>query len=77
MLDLSAVPTVGNLLGQTQVWIAFEFYSDDINAVAEGAYVDNVVLRKCEATSCATAAFVNSIDSLPLKVRTERTDRTP
>jgi len=43
--DLKTVPTLGNLCGQTQVWIAFAFASDDINQY-EGAYVDDVLLQK-------------------------------
>ncbi len=44
-LDLSAVPELGSLLGQTEVWIAFSFQSD-VSAAAEGTYVDNIVIRK-------------------------------
>lgn len=43
--DLSAVPEFGNLLGEDRVWIGFSFESDP-GVTAEGAYVDNVVLRK-------------------------------
>ncbi len=43
--DLKTVPTLGNLCGQSQVWIAFIFASDDINQY-EGAYVDDVLLQK-------------------------------
>jgi hypothetical protein len=43
--DLKTVPTLGNLCGQSQVWIAFRFASDDINEY-EGAYVDDIVLEK-------------------------------
>jgi hypothetical protein len=44
--DLTNVPTLGNLAGQSQVWIAFVFDTDLSVTYAEGAYVDNVVLRK-------------------------------
>lgn len=45
--DLRAVPTLGDVTGQPQVWIAFRFRSDEsINA--EGVYVDDVVLRMKE-----------------------------
>jgi len=43
--DLSAVPTLGNLLGQDEVWIGFSFESNP-GVTSEGTYVDNVVLRK-------------------------------
>jgi len=44
-LDLSAVPELGNLLGEDEVWIGFSFESNPAVA-SEGTYVDNVVLRK-------------------------------
>ncbi len=43
--DLKTVPTLGNLCGQSQVWIAFAFSSNGTNQY-EGAYVDDVVLQK-------------------------------
>jgi serine protease AprX len=53
VLDLSNVPTLGNLLGQQAVWIAIRFGSDGTVNYAEGAYVDNIVLRKCMSATCA------------------------
>jgi hypothetical protein len=44
--DLTDVYTLGNLMGQSQVWIAFMFASDSSITYPEGAYVDNIVLRK-------------------------------
>jgi hypothetical protein len=43
--DLADVPTLGNLCGQSQVWIAFIFTSDE-DITGDGAFVDDVVLRK-------------------------------
>lgn len=40
------MPTLGSLLGQKQVWIGLVLLSDSSNTVPEGAYVDDVVLRK-------------------------------
>jgi hypothetical protein len=40
-LDLSAVPTLGNTLGDSSVWIAFRFTSDG-SVVDDGPFVDNV-----------------------------------
>jgi hypothetical protein len=51
--DLTNVPTLGNLLGQSNVWIAVTFGSDDSIVNPEGAYVDNLVLRKCTGGVCA------------------------
>jgi len=45
-LDLSSVYTIGNLLGKPEVWIAIKFHSDGDTSYPEGAYVDDVVLRK-------------------------------
>jgi RHS repeat-associated protein len=45
-LDLTDVPTLGNLMGQPNVWIALMFSSDYSINYPEGAYVDNIVLRK-------------------------------
>jgi len=53
VLDLSNVPTLGNLMGQPNVWIMLEFYSDSMANYAEGGYVDDIVLRKCTAPACA------------------------
>lgn len=45
-LDLTDVPTLGSLMGQPTVWIALAFSSDVGYNYSEGAYVDNIVLRK-------------------------------
>jgi M6 family metalloprotease-like protein len=45
-LDLANVEGLGNLLGRSQVWIAFLFTSDGSEGLAEGAYVDEITLRK-------------------------------
>jgi len=43
--DLTTVPTLGNLCGQPQVWIAFLFQSDLSNTM-RGAYLDDVTIRR-------------------------------
>ncbi len=43
--DLKNVPTLGNLCGQSQVWIGFLFESDYSNE-EEGVYIDDIVLQK-------------------------------
>lgn len=53
-LDLSNVFTIGNLLGRPNVWVRLRFRSDTDTAVSEGAYLDNVVLRKCLSPTCST-----------------------
>ena len=45
VLDLSAVPVLGSLLGEEAVWIGFSFESNGSGA-SEGTFVDNIVVRK-------------------------------
>lgn len=45
-LDLRYVPSLGNLTGKPQVWIVLAFVSDPSGSLPEGAYVDDVLLRK-------------------------------
>lgn len=45
-LDLGAVPELGNLAGQEKVWVALIFVSDGVVRMQEGAYIDDIVLRK-------------------------------
>jgi hypothetical protein len=51
-LGLNDIPTLGNLLGQPQVWIAVRFTSDASTSRPVGAYVDNITVRKCEYSTC-------------------------
>ena len=44
--DLTDVYILGDLRGQPQVWIGFTFYSDETITYLEGAYLDDIVLRK-------------------------------
>jgi hypothetical protein len=55
-LDFNFVPFLGDLAGEPQVWVAFRFESDLWDNRAEGAYVDNIVLRKCVGGDCSSAA---------------------
>ena len=54
-VDLSNVTDIGNLLGDPSVWIAFRFYSDSMITFTEGAYVDDITLRKCTTGNCTRA----------------------
>ena len=51
-LDLSNVYILGDLRGQSQVWVAINFTSDFSENYSEGAYVDNIVLRRCLVATC-------------------------
>ncbi len=65
-LDLTSVPTLGNLAGAGQVWIAFAFQSDASGGDV-GAFVDDVVLTTLAAADAqggnaasATSVAMNS-----------------
>ena len=47
--DLTDVPTLGNICGQPEVWIAFVFTSDE-SITNQGVFIDDVVLQKNVAT---------------------------
>ena len=46
--DLKTVPTLGNLCGQSQVWVAFIFMSDS-SITDIGTYLDDIVIAKIPA----------------------------
>ncbi len=45
IFDLRNWPTLGNLTGQPQVWLAFRFQSD-ASGTDKGVFLDNITLRK-------------------------------
>jgi len=55
-LDLANVPTLGSTLGKATVWVAIIFDSNASVSYPEGAYVDNVVLRKQVGGAAAASA---------------------
>lgn len=58
-LDLTNVRPLGNLVGRSQVWVAFVFKTDATNVMAEGAYLDDIVIRQyIPATSGAVPRIV-------------------
>ena len=46
-LDLSQVPTLGNLLGTENVHVAVRFIANESGSLPVGAYVDDAVVRLC------------------------------
>jgi len=52
-LDFSDVPTLGDLRGESQVWVGIRFLSDEGVVYAEGAYVDNILIRKNTSSAYA------------------------
>ena len=59
-LDLSNVYSLGDLRGQPNVWVAIVFISDSITNLPEGAYVDNILVRKCVGGGCASTTSLAS-----------------
>ena len=45
-LDLRTVPELGDLTGQEEVWIALLFVSDGVVRMQQGAFIDDIVLKK-------------------------------
>ena len=46
VFNLTDVYSLGNLAGSPSVWLIFAFNSDDTITFPEGAYVDDVLIRK-------------------------------
>ncbi|TES93454.1 MAG: hypothetical protein E3J88_00040, partial [Anaerolineales bacterium] len=46
IFDLTNVPVLGDLTGEAQVWVVFAFQSNTDTHYAEGAYVDDIEVRK-------------------------------
>lgn len=60
-LDFADVPTLGNMLGESQVWIIVVFQSQGYTVTTEGAYVDNVLWVKCTAPSCGAVGTTEPV----------------
>lgn len=60
-LDLSSVPTLGNLLGRSSVWVALSFTSDVSINKPGGAFVDNIVLRKYGPAAAASTGLTSTV----------------
>ena len=58
VLDLRAVPELGDLTGKEEVWIALLFVSDGVVRTQQGAFIDDIVLHK----------YVGSLADLPKEV---------
>jgi hypothetical protein len=56
-LDLTNVPIVGDLRGESKVWVAFVFISDNDGNVDDGAFIDNSILRRQILASGPTAGM--------------------
>ena len=52
-LDFKNVPTLGNITGRSQVWIAFIFTSDSSVVSGKGAFVDDVAIKRFRSSTCS------------------------
>jgi len=59
-IDLASAPHLGPLLGRPKVWIALGFDSDESYRLPEGAYVDDIILRKCLGSYCAPVSHAQA-----------------
>jgi hypothetical protein len=75
-LDLTDVYGLGNLCGQSQVWITFVFQSDDYQN-DEGVFVDDVVLQKYTSAQFDLAADEVYLSTTPGDVNKEYVVDTP
>ena len=60
--DLTSVPTLGNLCGQSQVWIAIVFNSD-AGGDGHGPWVDDIILRASTGAPPDTKVFITCEDN--------------
>ena len=63
--DLTAVPTLGNLAGQPQVWIALVFNSDFSN-VDDGPFVDDIILQKDVGAPSTCGPYASALEDMPI-----------
>jgi len=52
-LDFGAVPTSGSMLGDSSVWLGFQFKSSYGSERPNGAFIDDVVIEKCLTGICS------------------------
>jgi len=62
-----------DVLGESQVWIGFRFTSLSDSSPAEGAYVDDVLIRKCVGGTCPPASSSASLSAAGLAERSPGT----
>ena len=58
---IDRVVNLSSALGQPNIWVSLYFYSDSSINYAEGAYVDNIVLRKCPVGATCPAGGALSL----------------
>ena len=82
MLDLANVYTIGDLRGRPQVWVAVQFYTDYSITYSEGAYLDNLLVRKCTSGSCPAQTMEEigpdaRLIDIPFALTADDPDRAP
>ena len=61
ILHLSNVPVLGNITGQSKVWIAFLFVSDDHTTNDLGAYLDDIEITKRQVLGTPLAGSIRGV----------------
>lgn len=60
LIDFSAVPGYGSMLGDNSVWIGFYFYSDQSTQL-KGPFIDDIFIQKFNCPGQFTAYWHNSL----------------
>ena len=81
-LDLANVYSIGDLRGRPQVWVAVVFYTDSSVTYAEGAYVDNALVRKCTSGTCTSQGMeeispASQLIDVPFATTRDDPDKAP
>lgn len=78
IFDLTDVYQLGDLTGETQVWVTLAFQSDSSVNLPEGVYVDDLVLRQfVEDETTPTATATPTIGPSPTPSRTPTPTSSP
>lgn len=68
VIDFSAVPGYGSMLGDNSVWIGFYFYSD-ASTQLRGPFIDDIFIQKFNCPGQFTAYWYNSLNATPQTLR--------
>lgn len=67
-LNLGNIPGYGSMLNRSKVWVGIQFisYTFAPTKKPEGAYVDNILLRKCPSgATCASQSTTTATEGVP------------
>ena len=69
--DLTNVYDLGDLTGESQVWVALIFRTDGLGTKSQGAYVDDLLLRKLVGTTTAARELRTAPGEVPAAMTLE------